>query len=93
MQEEAGSSANIGPCNSFTWGAVEDYTIIIDTLNSPSCLSPTALSVSNIGIDSALVSYSSNGLETYLEYGPAGFTPNFTSTPGFMLFQVRNRIG
>ena len=42
MQEEAGSSATIGPCNSFTWGAVEDYTIIIDTLNSPSCLSPTA---------------------------------------------------
>ena len=85
MQEEAGSSATIGPCNSFTWGAVEDYTIIIDTLNSPSCLSPTALSVSNIGIDSALVSYSSNGLETYLEYGPAGFTPNFTSTPGFIV--------
>ena len=85
MQEEGGSSLSIAPCNSFIWGAVEDYSIIIDTLNSPSCLPPTALSVSNIGIDSALISYSSNGLETYLEYGPAGFTPNFTSTPGFMV--------
>ncbi|MEY2969717.1 MAG: hypothetical protein RLZZ599_90, partial [Bacteroidota bacterium] len=37
MQQEGGSSASIAPCNTFTWGAVEDYSIVITNLNSPSC--------------------------------------------------------
>ena len=77
MQEEGGSVANISSCNTFTWGAVEDYKI--EVLSASSCY-PNALSVSNIGVDSALVAFDTTGLEVYLEYGPAGFTPSFSSS-------------
>ena len=82
MQEENGDTASIGPCNTFSWGAVEDYRIDI---SQPSACYPTLPLVSDIGVDTAVVSFDTTGIETYLEYGPTGFTPNFSSTSGVLI--------
>lgn len=49
------------------------YIDDIDVKFAPQCLPPTAISVSNVGQDSALVSWTGTGTG-YFEYGPTGFT-------------------
>lgn len=74
MQQEGGTATGMAPCNSFTWGAVEDYTVIIDTVASPSCLAPTLASISAIDTAATLTWFSDETTFT-LEYGAAGFLP------------------
>ncbi|HAR21693.1 MAG TPA: hypothetical protein DCR47_03930, partial [Cryomorphaceae bacterium] len=57
--------------DSTTYSAVyiEDITIT----NAPDCLPPSAIAVGTVLQDSAQITYTSNGIQTYLEYGPPGF--------------------
>jgi hypothetical protein len=50
--------------------------------NCAPCPSPTAVTIGNVGLDSAEVVYTSSGIATYLEYGYAGFVPNFAQSTG-----------
>ena len=57
--------------DSTTYSAV--YIEDISITNAPDCLPPSAISVGTVLQDSAQISYTSNGIQTYLEYGPPGF--------------------
>lgn len=72
MQQENGTTAGMAPCNTFSWGSVEDYAIDIDTLYSPSCLAPTFSSITTTD-SSATLSWVSNGSSFVVEYGANGF--------------------
>lgn len=76
MQQEGGSIISIAPCNIFSWGAVEDYAITIDTVNSPSCLAPTFSSISSTD-SSVTISWTSNDTSFTVEYGTSGFVTGF----------------
>lgn len=72
MQQEGGSATGILPCNTFSWGAVEDYEIIIDTLSSPTCLAPTFSSM--FLLDTAIgLTWNSSDTTFVIEYGATGF--------------------
>ena len=58
--------------DSATYSAI--YIDDISITNAPDCLPPSAISVGTVLQDSAQISYTSNGIQTYLEYGPPGFT-------------------
>jgi hypothetical protein len=58
--------------DSSTYNGVYIEDILIK--DAPSCLPPTAISVNTVLVDSAQISYASNGIATWLEYGPPGFT-------------------
>jgi hypothetical protein len=75
MQQEGGTTSTIAPCNTFNWGAVEDYGIVITNLNSPSCATPSNLMVSTGTTDAAL-SWDVVGSYNHfvVEYDTAGFT-------------------
>ena len=57
--------------DSTTYSAV--YIEDISITNAPDCLPPSAISVGTVLQDSAQISYTSSGIQTYLEYGPPGF--------------------
>ncbi|MDX5449326.1 MAG: fibronectin type III domain-containing protein, partial [Bacteroidota bacterium] len=79
MQWEGGTLP-LNPCGSYTWGAVEDYSIVV-TNTGPSCPIPGCLDASSITASSAVVSWLSPGSAFNIEYGPAGFTQgNGTTT-------------
>ena len=57
--------------DSTTYSAV--YIEDISITNAPDCLPPSAIAVGSVLQDSAQISYTTNGIQTYLEYGPPGF--------------------
>ena len=60
------------------------YIDEITVTDAPLCIPPTSLSLGAVGIDSAEVFFTSQGVTTYIEYGPTGFTPNFAQSTGVM---------
>ena len=72
MQQENGTATGIAPCNTFSWGSVEDYAIVIDTLYSPSCLPPTFASIT-ASDTSVTLAWNSNDSTFIVEYGTTGF--------------------
>jgi hypothetical protein len=74
MQQEGASASSIAPCNTFNWGAVEDYGIVITNLNSPSCGTPSNLAVTT-GTNDAALSWDVLGAYNHfvVEYDTAGF--------------------
>jgi surface protein len=81
MQQEGGTSATIAPCNTYNWGSVEDYKIVLTNLNTPSCSTPSNLALS-MGTYDAAVSWDGSGsFDHYLvEYDTAGFAPGTGDT-------------
>jgi hypothetical protein len=73
MQWEGGINP-LDPCGTFTWGSIEDYTIIVDSV-APTCLSVSGLTVGAVGPDTAVVSWTDPGSGTSwdIEFGPSGF--------------------
>lgn len=69
------------PNSSFTTVYLEDVTV----QDGPACIPPTSLNVSNIGVDSAQVSFAATGIAYYLEYGGPGFVPSFTQGTGTLV--------
>ena len=80
MQREGSGAAT--PCATFSWGDVEDYTINITNLNTPSCIAPGALVVTNVGKTSADIAWSGSAGSGYflVEYDTAGFIPGTGDT-------------
>ncbi len=72
MQRESGSATSTTPCATFTWGAVEDYKIVV-TNTPPPCPTPGAIASLPSG-NSAVISWVSTGSAFDIEYGPIGFT-------------------
>ncbi len=72
MQHEGGSPAATTPCATFTWGAVEDYKIVV-TNTPPPCPIPGAVT-SLPAATTADISWISTGAAFDIEYGPIGFT-------------------
>lgn len=74
MQQEGGSTTGIAPCNTFSWGAVEDYTINI-TGTPPSCPNISGVSATP-STYSATVNWTADTAHQYyvIEYDTAGFT-------------------
>lgn len=74
MQEEGWSvtASSIAPCNSFSWGAVEDYSIVIDTTYSPTCLAPSFSNIMSTD-SSATLNWNSTDTSFVIEYGLTGF--------------------
>ena len=74
MQQEGGTYASIAPCNTFQWGAVEDYLIQIKPANTV-CAMPSNVQI-NMGAYTAALTWDVN--TTYnsfiVEYGLTGFT-------------------
>jgi hypothetical protein len=88
MQWEGGTIP-LNPCGTFTWGSIEDYTILVDSV-APLCASVSGVLVNNLGADSAIVSWTdTSGTSTSwnIEYGVSGFilgsgtVVNTTSNP------------
>jgi hypothetical protein len=77
MQEEGGN-AGISPCNTFSWGSVEDYRIDI-TNTPPPCPNPSNLSVST-GVNDAALSWDGSANYYIVEYAASGFTPGTGDT-------------
>jgi len=75
MQQESGSTFGIAPCNTFTWGAVEDYRINI-TNTAPSCGVPSNFSAVATGQTWAGLDWDAvSGANYYIvEYDTTGFT-------------------
>ena len=66
--------------NCTTPAAEEDATLTISFSTTVACPAPQNLSVSNIGMTSATVTWFSNASSCTVEYGPAGFTPGSGTT-------------
>ena len=62
----------LAPCATFTYGAVEDYKIVV-TNTPPPCPIPGSLAAAP-GSTSATISWASLGTSFDIEYGPVGFT-------------------
>lgn len=59
-------AAMSGPCETFTYGEVEDYTVNIQNAVSTTCTAPSGLSVSSITTNSANLSWTAvNGASNY----------------------------
>ncbi|MCT4560474.1 MAG: GEVED domain-containing protein [Crocinitomicaceae bacterium] len=73
LVEETGSSANIDPCGTYTWGETEDY--YVEVFDVPTCPQPTNLTVLSTTTNSADLDWTPGGSETawQLQYGPTGF--------------------
>ena len=77
MQQEGGN-ASISPCNTFSWGSVEDYRIDI-TNTPPPCPNPSNLSVTT-GANDASLTWDGAANYYVVEYDPSGFTPGTGDT-------------
>lgn len=69
----AGSNAtpSPAPCGDTDWGATLDFTI--EVVAAPSCLPPTALTVSNVTLDTAQLSWTSTGTLFDIQYAEFPF--------------------
>jgi hypothetical protein len=55
-----------GPCEAFTYGEVEDYTINLQTSTTATCTAPSSLTVSNVTASSASLSWAAvSGASNY----------------------------
>jgi hypothetical protein len=81
MQQEGGSTTSIAPCNTYSWGAVEDYRINI-TNTPPACGVPANLSAVATGQTWAALDWDAVSGANYhlIEYDTAGFTPGTGDT-------------
>jgi hypothetical protein len=70
-----GGALPLDPCGTFTWGSIEDYSIVV-TNTPPTCVWPTNPSASNVGSSSADLNWTENNTATQweIEYGVSGFT-------------------
>ncbi|MDA9147760.1 GEVED domain-containing protein [Schleiferiaceae bacterium] len=77
MQREGGTLTSTTPCATFTWGAVEDYSISI--VAPPSCATPSLLTATPAATS---VDLTWDGGANYyiIEYGVSGFTPGTGDT-------------
>lgn len=78
MQHEGGSATATNPCATFTWGAVEDYKIVV-TNTPPPCPIPGMLAAAPAAT-AATITWSSTGSAFDIEYGPIGFMVGTGST-------------
>ena len=64
-----------GPCDTYSWGETEDYSVTV--LAPPACSAPTSVSVNNETSTSAQVNFDlgMGGGTAEVEYGAPGFTP------------------
>ena len=74
IQQEGASATSIAPCNSFSWGSVEDYKLRITNQNTPSCTQPTALRFGDVTWSTADILWSSPASGFDIEYDTAGYT-------------------
>jgi hypothetical protein len=73
---EEGGAIPMNPCDAFSWGAVEDYSIVVNA-SPPTCFLPTNPTTSNIGFSTADINWIENSAATQweIEYGPLDFIP------------------
>jgi hypothetical protein len=67
-----GGSLPLNSCGTFTWGAVEDYKVVV-TNTPPPCPIPGSIT-STPAATSATINWISTGTLFDIEYGPIGFT-------------------
>ncbi|RFC55462.1 GEVED domain-containing protein [Brumimicrobium aurantiacum] len=74
-----GSTADPLPCSSESWGSAADFTLEI--INSPSCLPPQNLNVSNVTSTTLDLAWTevNSATEWQIEYGPHGYTQGSAS--------------
>src|SRR5690606_8617970 len=72
-------SGSINPCGSAN-GEYQDFTLNI--VDIPTCLPPTALTVTGVAFNSANLAWTSDGSSFDIEYGVSGFTPTGTPSAG-----------
>lgn len=70
--------ATPNPCYTGSYGVTIDMTITVT--EPPSCLAPTALTVSAVAATTVDVAWSSDGSNFNIEYGPSGFTQGTGTT-------------
>ena len=80
------NSSNPAPCNSSSFGNIEDYSVFISP--APPCPAPYSLTALNITSNAAAVDWLNTSTATSftIEYGPLGFTPGtgtFLTTTNF----------
>lgn len=88
VQLQEGGFNPLNPCANFTWGAVEDYGIMV-LATPPPCPSPKNLALISSDTVSAQIGWTSGGSSNWnVEYGPTGFSlgtgtklSNVTSNP------------
>ena len=81
MQQEGGTLASIAPCNTFQWGAVEDYSIQIKSANAQNCETPSNLQITTSTNSAALTWDVTTAYNSFIvEYGPTGFFPGTGNT-------------
>jgi len=77
-------AAITGPCETFTYGEVEDYTVNIQNVESTSCEAPSGLAVSAITTNSATLSWTAvSGASNYtVQVKPSNLTTwtSYTAT-------------
>lgn len=71
VRSEWGSTANPPPCGSVSYGSTIDFTL--EVLPAPSCFPPTVLVAENITLESADLSWVSEGTSFDLEWAEAPF--------------------
>src|SRR5690606_15648220 len=73
-------SGSINPCGSAN-GEYQDFTLNI--VDIPTCLPPTALTVTGVAFNSANLAWTSDGSSFDIEYGVSGFTPTGNPSTGY----------
>ena len=74
MQREGGSATTTTPCATFSWGAVEDYSIVV-TNTPPACTAPSNLVITPAATSAAVSWDSTSTVSHYVvEYDTAGFS-------------------
>ncbi len=72
IMDYEGGTLPLSPCANFTWGAVEDYKIVV-TNTPPPCPNPPFPAVINITSTSATFYIGGSGINHNFEWGPGGF--------------------
>jgi len=74
-----GGTLPLNPCGTYTWGAVEDYKIVV-TNTPPPCPNPPFPVVINLTSTSATFYVGGTGTAFNFEWGPGGFTQGTGTT-------------
>lgn len=75
VTQQEGGAIPLNPCQSFVYGSVVDFTVVVSGGITLSCNTPNSLTASNITTTSADLGWTENGTATSweIEYGPLGF--------------------